>query len=101
MKYWYEKYIRRVMWEVNLSTFGFWQTCTILMQIAKDAYDEAIELKVPIDEAFHLYVSVRNGLLGYKKHLVDKFTNRQQFAEAISCSCSIPFLTYFGLSNNY
>jgi len=46
------------------------------MSIAKDAYDEAIELKVPIDEAFHLYVSVRNGLLGYKKHLVDKFNNR-------------------------
>jgi len=76
MKYWYEKYIRRTMWEVNLTKFGFWQTCEILKSIAKEAYDEAVELNVPLDEAFHLYISVRNGLFGYKKHIVDKFTDR-------------------------
>ena len=101
MKYWYEKYIRRTMREVNLSTFGFWQTCTILRNIAMEAYDEAMQLNVPIDEAFHLYISVRDGLFGYKKHIVDKYTDRQQFSEAVSCSCTIPFVTHFGLTNNY
>ncbi|EAR92665.1 patatin family phospholipase (macronuclear) [Tetrahymena thermophila SB210] len=101
MKYWFEKCIRKLLNVVSNSTFGFWQTTSLLSELAASSYRIALECGVPLDEAFHCYISLRSGFIGYKKHLVDKFINEQQFAEAITCSCTIPFVTSFSFSNEY
>lgn len=101
MRYWYEKYIRRVMKEVNQKFFGFWSTSDILFNIAKESFIEASQFNVPWNEAFHLYVSVKSGFLSYKKFLIETFHNEEQFAEAISSSCSIPLVTSLGFSSEY
>lgn len=38
-----------------------------MVEYAKEAFEEAQELKVPINGTLHVYISPRSGIVGYKK----------------------------------
>ncbi|KAL4479233.1 hypothetical protein ABPG72_011445 [Tetrahymena utriculariae] len=101
MKYWYEKYIRENLKQINKQILGPFNATKYVKEQAIQAYIEAQSLKVPFNGTLHLYISPRKYVLGFTKQLIDNFTDPQQFGESISCSCAIPFVTTGRFSDFY
>ncbi|KAL4432641.1 hypothetical protein ABPG74_004934 [Tetrahymena malaccensis] len=101
MKYWYEKYVRESLKQINNEILGPFNATKYIKEQAMKAYAEAQNLKIPFNGTLHLYISPRKYVIGFTKQLIDNFTDAQQFGEAISCSCAIPVVTTGKFSDVY
>jgi hypothetical protein len=53
-----------------------------------------------LHEKYHLYYTTIEGL-GFKANLIEKFENKEHFANSLEASCTLPMITTFGFYKNY